>query len=283
MFAVVVRASRGWTKIIVCCGFTSVSLWKHMASVRSLRFNLFWRNIWWRFSASKKNPDTFPVKKSQRYRNQSVLTSCFLCFFKGCDTGFGNATAKHLDALGFEVFATVLDLSGDGARDLQRTCSPRLTLLQVDITQPQQVQQALLDTKAKLGLKGKDRYIYTFLTTQHAVCEFHQVNKILDKLFKELFTRNYPQNFMTTGWKLAHNFFETMSELVSNCFCSVSLKFSPKFKGRRWKLVNNLKLILDLTLFYSKSSQWSVAIHHVFLWKTKNIVWEIRPCRYGDL
>ncbi|KAI3377360.1 hypothetical protein L3Q82_008402 [Scortum barcoo] len=72
----------------------------------------------------------------------------------GCDSGFGNATAKRLDALGFEVFATVLDLSGDGARELQRTCSPRLTLLQVDITQPQQVQQALLDTKAKLGLKG---------------------------------------------------------------------------------------------------------------------------------
>lgn len=72
----------------------------------------------------------------------------------GCDSGFGNATAKHLDSLGFEVFATVLDLNGDGAKELQRTCSHRLTLLQVDITQPQQVQQALLDTKAKLGLKG---------------------------------------------------------------------------------------------------------------------------------
>ncbi|KAM9366713.1 11-beta-hydroxysteroid dehydrogenase type 2 [Symphorus nematophorus] len=75
-------------------------------------------------------------------------------FITGCDSGFGKATAKHLDGLGFEVFATVLDMSGDGARELQRTCSPRLTLLQVDITQPQQVQQALLDTKAKLGLKG---------------------------------------------------------------------------------------------------------------------------------
>lgn len=56
--------------------------------------------------------------------------------------------------MGFEVFATVLDLSADGARDLQRTCSTHLTLLQVDITQPQQVQQALLDTKAKLGPRG---------------------------------------------------------------------------------------------------------------------------------
>uniref|UniRef100_UPI003AAC2BF0 11-beta-hydroxysteroid dehydrogenase type 2 n=1 Tax=Centroberyx gerrardi TaxID=166262 RepID=UPI003AAC2BF0 len=75
-------------------------------------------------------------------------------FITGCDTGFGKAAAKRLDALGFEVFATVLDLSGQGARELQRSCSPCLTLLQVDITQPQQIQQALLDTKAKLGLRG---------------------------------------------------------------------------------------------------------------------------------
>ncbi|XP_068608341.1 11-beta-hydroxysteroid dehydrogenase type 2 [Brachionichthys hirsutus] len=75
-------------------------------------------------------------------------------FITGCDSGFGNAAATHLDALGFEVFATVLDGSGDGARRLQRTCSSRLTLLQVDITQPQQVQQALLDTEAKLGRQG---------------------------------------------------------------------------------------------------------------------------------
>ncbi|XP_067465247.1 11-beta-hydroxysteroid dehydrogenase type 2 [Thunnus thynnus] len=72
----------------------------------------------------------------------------------GCDSGFGKATAKRLDALGFEVFATVLDLTGDGARELQRTCSARLTLLQVDITQPQQVQQALLDITARVGLRG---------------------------------------------------------------------------------------------------------------------------------
>lgn len=46
------------------------------------------------------------------------------------------------------------NLCGEGAKELQKTCSPRLTLLQVDITQPQQVHQALLDTKAKLGLRG---------------------------------------------------------------------------------------------------------------------------------
>uniref|UniRef100_A0A3P9P8J9 Uncharacterized protein n=1 Tax=Poecilia reticulata TaxID=8081 RepID=A0A3P9P8J9_POERE len=77
-----------------------------------------------------------------------------LCVPAGCDSGFGNAAAKHLDSLGLDVFATVLDLTGDGARALRRSCSSRLTLLQVDITQPQQVQQALLDTKAKLGLRA---------------------------------------------------------------------------------------------------------------------------------
>ncbi|KAI4889293.1 hypothetical protein NFI96_000252 [Prochilodus magdalenae] len=71
-----------------------------------------------------------------------------------CDTGFGNATVKCLDAMGFEVFATVLDLEGPGAKHLRSTCSTRLTLMQVDITQPQQVQQALITTKAKLGMKG---------------------------------------------------------------------------------------------------------------------------------
>uniref|UniRef100_A0A8C6TI99 11-beta-hydroxysteroid dehydrogenase type 2 n=1 Tax=Neogobius melanostomus TaxID=47308 RepID=A0A8C6TI99_9GOBI len=72
----------------------------------------------------------------------------------GCDSGFGKAIAQRLDSLGFQVFATVLDLKGEGAQELQRTCSSRLALLQVDITQPQQVQQALVETRDKLGLEG---------------------------------------------------------------------------------------------------------------------------------
>ncbi|KAK2819862.1 hypothetical protein Q7C36_021508 [Tachysurus vachellii] len=75
-------------------------------------------------------------------------------FITGCDSGFGHATARRLDAMGFQVFATVLDADGEGAKRLRSSCSSRLTLLQVDITQPQQVQQALLNTKAKLGMKG---------------------------------------------------------------------------------------------------------------------------------
>ncbi|KAM8894544.1 11-beta-hydroxysteroid dehydrogenase type 2 [Spinachia spinachia] len=97
------------------------------------------------YSAARTGPA--PRGAALPARGKAVLVT-------GCDSGFGTATAKHLDNLGFEVFATVLDLSGEGARELERSCSPRLTLLQVDITQQQQVHQALLDTKAKLGLKG---------------------------------------------------------------------------------------------------------------------------------
>ncbi|CAL8243611.1 unnamed protein product [Lota lota] len=72
----------------------------------------------------------------------------------GCDSGFGKAAAKRLDTLGFKVFATVMDLSGEGAMELRSACSSRLSLLQVDITQPQQVQEMLLAIKTDLGLKG---------------------------------------------------------------------------------------------------------------------------------
>ncbi|XP_057697515.1 11-beta-hydroxysteroid dehydrogenase type 2 isoform X2 [Corythoichthys intestinalis] len=72
----------------------------------------------------------------------------------GCDSGFGKATARHLDSLGFRVFATVLDADGEGALELRRTCSERLALLQLDITQPEQVRRALAQVGAQLGPRG---------------------------------------------------------------------------------------------------------------------------------
>ncbi|KAM9409163.1 11-beta-hydroxysteroid dehydrogenase type 2 [Pholidichthys leucotaenia] len=75
-------------------------------------------------------------------------------FITGCDSGFGNAAAHRLDSLGFKVFATVLDLNGGGAKDLRRSCTSRLSLLQVDITKPEEVEQALQETRRKLGLEG---------------------------------------------------------------------------------------------------------------------------------
>ncbi|XP_077376541.1 11-beta-hydroxysteroid dehydrogenase type 2 [Festucalex cinctus] len=91
----------------------------------------------------------------QKTRRRKLLPACGKAVvITGCDSGFGKATARHLDGLGFRVFATVLDGAGEGAGELRRTCSPRLTLLELDITQPQQVQRALAEVRERLGPKG---------------------------------------------------------------------------------------------------------------------------------
>uniref|UniRef100_A0A8C8RZB6 11-beta-hydroxysteroid dehydrogenase type 2 n=1 Tax=Pelusios castaneus TaxID=367368 RepID=A0A8C8RZB6_9SAUR len=63
-------------------------------------------------------------------------------FITGCDSGFGKQAAHHLDSMGFKVFASVLDLESAGAKELRQSCSSRLTLLQMDLTKPEDIQKA---------------------------------------------------------------------------------------------------------------------------------------------
>ncbi|KFO97285.1 Corticosteroid 11-beta-dehydrogenase isozyme 2, partial [Calypte anna] len=72
----------------------------------------------------------------------------------GCDSGFGQATARHLDTMGFRVFASVLDPQGPGAQELLRSCSPRLTLLQMDLTKPGDIQRVLQHIQAHTNSTG---------------------------------------------------------------------------------------------------------------------------------
>ncbi|XP_025915681.1 estradiol 17-beta-dehydrogenase 2 [Apteryx rowi] len=72
----------------------------------------------------------------------------------GSDTGIGHALAKYLDNLGFVVFAGVLNKNGPGAEELRRTCSQRLSLLQLDITNPTQVKEAYLKVSEKVQNTG---------------------------------------------------------------------------------------------------------------------------------
>ncbi|XP_018415147.1 PREDICTED: corticosteroid 11-beta-dehydrogenase isozyme 2 [Nanorana parkeri] len=60
----------------------------------------------------------------------------------GCDSGFGKASAQRMDEMGFKVIATVLDLNSSGAKDLQKRCSDRLTIIQVDLTKPEDIKRA---------------------------------------------------------------------------------------------------------------------------------------------
>ncbi|KAM6058113.1 11-beta-hydroxysteroid dehydrogenase type 2 isoform 2-T2 [Chlamydotis macqueenii] len=72
----------------------------------------------------------------------------------GCDSGFGQATAQHLDAMGFRVFASVLDLQSPGAQELRKSCSSRLTLLQMDLTKPEDIQHVLQHIQAHTNSTG---------------------------------------------------------------------------------------------------------------------------------
>ncbi|KAK7072899.1 (2R,3R)-2,3-butanediol dehydrogenase, partial [Halocaridina rubra] len=71
----------------------------------------------------------------------------------GCDSGFGNAIALHLDNLGFRVFAGCLfaDSNGEGAEKLRKEGSDLLHVLQLDITKQEQLNKAVVDIKGKLS------------------------------------------------------------------------------------------------------------------------------------
>ncbi|XP_050779134.1 11-beta-hydroxysteroid dehydrogenase type 2 [Gopherus flavomarginatus] len=78
-------------------------------------------------------------------------------FITGCDSGFGKQAAHHLDSMGFKVFASVLDLESAGAQELRQRCSPSLTLLQMDLTKPEDIrkaQQLIQPQTASTGLWG---------------------------------------------------------------------------------------------------------------------------------
>ncbi|XP_070566583.1 retinol dehydrogenase 7-like [Ptychodera flava] len=72
----------------------------------------------------------------------------------GCDSGFGHATAKHLDSLGFQVFAGCLVKGGKGEQQLINNCSGQLTTLQLDVTKQEQIDEAFHIIKEKLDGKG---------------------------------------------------------------------------------------------------------------------------------
>ncbi|CAL4067422.1 unnamed protein product, partial [Meganyctiphanes norvegica] len=81
--------------------------------------------------------------------NQKVLSSNRTVFVSGCDSGFGLELALQLHKLGFRVLAGCLHAESDsgGAALLRQENSERLVVLQLDVTDPVQVQQTALQAK----------------------------------------------------------------------------------------------------------------------------------------
>ncbi|ELK38097.1 Estradiol 17-beta-dehydrogenase 2 [Myotis davidii] len=70
------------------------------------------------------------------------------------DSGIGHALSKYLDQLGFTVFAGVLNENGSGAEELRRTCSTRFSVLQLDVTDSQQIKDAYSKVVQKVQNRG---------------------------------------------------------------------------------------------------------------------------------
>lgn len=74
------------------------------------------------------------------WQNHANVVMAF--HYSGCDSGLGHALAKHLDKQGLLVFAGVLDRNGPGAEELRRACSPNLCLIQLDVTNSEEIAAA---------------------------------------------------------------------------------------------------------------------------------------------
>jgi len=79
--------------------------------------------------------------------NRAVLVT-------GCDTGFGFELVHQLDQKGLHVFAGCLFKNGEGAKKLQENCSERVHVVQLDVTNDQQIKDALEYVKKNLPKLG---------------------------------------------------------------------------------------------------------------------------------
>ncbi|KAH9498894.1 Retinol dehydrogenase 7 [Bulinus truncatus] len=69
-------------------------------------------------------------------------------FITGCDSGFGQGLACHLDRLGFHVFAGCL--TDEGRTYLKEQCSGRLLTILLDVSKNQSIEEALQEVKRSL-------------------------------------------------------------------------------------------------------------------------------------
>lgn len=74
-------------------------------------------------------------------------------YITGCDTGFGNLLAKHLDQLGFRVIAGCY--TGKGEDELKKSASDKLITVHLDVSDSASVRKAADYIKTLVGQKGE--------------------------------------------------------------------------------------------------------------------------------
>ncbi|KAK3608185.1 hypothetical protein CHS0354_039199 [Potamilus streckersoni] len=125
--------------------------------------------ISWKILTSKKFVAVDPS-------NKAVLIT-------GCDSGFGNQLSHKLDALGYTVFAGCLQPDREGAQKLKMSCSDRLMIIPLDVTDDWQVRGAVKTVKENL----KDKVLWAVVNnagvaifTEIEWCSVTQFQRIMD-------------------------------------------------------------------------------------------------------
>ncbi|XP_054636600.1 retinol dehydrogenase 7-like [Dunckerocampus dactyliophorus] len=73
-------------------------------------------------------------------------------YITGCDTGFGNLLARHLDKLGFRVIASCYTEKGE--EELRKSCSSNMTTTHLDVRSAEGVAKVAAMIKDKVGQRG---------------------------------------------------------------------------------------------------------------------------------
>ncbi|XP_004081789.1 retinol dehydrogenase 7 [Oryzias latipes] len=87
-------------------------------------------------------------KETKRVPNQGDK----YVYITGCDSGFGNKLARHLDQLGFRVIAGCYTETGEV--QLKKLCSERLNTVSLDVTKSESVAKAAAFIKTLVEEKG---------------------------------------------------------------------------------------------------------------------------------
>lgn len=101
-------------------------------------------------------------------------------YITGCDTGFGNLLARHLDTKGFRVIAGCYTEKGED--ELKKACSDKLTVLHLDVTDNDSIKKVADTIKTLVGQKGKSRCLLLVLKSFETFLFFESCEKI--KIYK---------------------------------------------------------------------------------------------------
>lgn len=74
-------------------------------------------------------------------------------YITGCDTGFGNLLARHLDQMGYRVIAGCYTEKGED--ELKKSASDRLRTVQLDVSDSASVARAATFVRTVVGEKGE--------------------------------------------------------------------------------------------------------------------------------